>query len=267
MVGFDVIATDLDGTFLSSDRRIPELNAQALQQAHAAGIKVIYATGRPRRWLPVITGLTDVPSWAVTANGAVTIDMSDGSVVFSHTADPTTLRSVCQQVREACPEARFVVEYLDGWSAEPQISVGESWTPPDNTADIDILLTREGIVKLLVQDPSHPTKQLFGLLSPIIGDRLEVTYSHDGPTGLLEMTAPGVSKAGALLDLLGELGTAPERMVAFGDMPNDLAMLRLAGRGFAMAGADPVLVEAGIPVIGSNDDAAVGAKILELLAE
>ena len=60
---------------------------------------------------------------------------------------------------------------------------------------------------------------------------LEITWSYRGPHGLLEVGPPGVTKATALVTACQELDADPHDAVAFGDMPNDLAMLQLGNHG------------------------------------
>ena len=43
-----LIAIDMDGTLLNSQKEIPEENIKAIQEAAAAGIKIVLCTGRPR---------------------------------------------------------------------------------------------------------------------------------------------------------------------------------------------------------------------------
>ena len=43
-----LIAIDMDGTLLNSQKEIPEENIKAIQEATAAGIKIVLCTGRPR---------------------------------------------------------------------------------------------------------------------------------------------------------------------------------------------------------------------------
>jgi len=50
------------------------------------------------------------------------------------------------------------------------------------------------------------------------------------------------------------LGVAAVDVVAFGDMPNDLEMLRWAGHGVAMGNAHPALLEIADEVTASNSD-------------
>ena len=43
-----LIAIDMDGTLLNSQKEIPEENIKAIKEATAAGIKIVLCTGRPR---------------------------------------------------------------------------------------------------------------------------------------------------------------------------------------------------------------------------
>ena len=52
-----LVACDLDCTFLSPDGTVSALNAHAVARAQEAGIPVVFATGRPVRWLDVIADL------------------------------------------------------------------------------------------------------------------------------------------------------------------------------------------------------------------
>ena len=64
--------------------------------------------------------------------------------------------------------------------------------------------------------------------------------------------------------MCAERGIASSEVVAFGDMPNDLPMLRWAGHAVAVANAHPDLLAAADEVTTSNDQAGV-ARVLERL--
>ena len=69
----------------------------------------------------------------------------------------------------------------------------------------------------------------------------------------LEIARPGVSKGAALDFVCDHLGIDPADMVSFGDGANDVELLRDAGLGVAVDGADPALVAvAGWTVPGSS---------------
>src|SRR6266511_2683331 len=60
----------------------------------------------------------------------------------------------------------------------------------------------------------------------------------------LEVSAEGVDKASALAAICAEKGVDPSRVLAFGDMRNDLPMLLWAGRAIAVANAHPDVLAA-----------------------
>ena len=70
---------DVDGTLVSFDtHRVPQSAVEALRQAHASGIKIIIATGRPYTDLHELEGL---PFDAIVAlNGAECV-LRDGTPV------------------------------------------------------------------------------------------------------------------------------------------------------------------------------------------
>ena len=87
----------------------------------------------------------------------------------------------------------------------------------------------------------------------MIGDAVDLTFSHPRGPGR-DLAAPGVTKATGLAEVAARLGVAAADVIAFGDMPNDLEMLRWAGHGVAMGNAHPVLLEVADEVTASNAD-------------
>src|SRR5262249_58940082 len=80
--------------------------------------------------------------------------------------------------------------------------------------------------------------------------------------GLIELSAPGITKGTGLARLAGELGIAAADVLAVGDMPNDLSMLRWAGHGVAMANSHPTVLRAADEITAGNSEDGL-ARILE----
>ncbi len=68
-----LVATDLDGTFLSPDGGVSAENRAAVQAAQEAGTYVVFVTGRPVRWLDVIQDLPGAHPTVIASNGAVLV--------------------------------------------------------------------------------------------------------------------------------------------------------------------------------------------------
>src|SRR6476660_5657343 len=95
--------------------------------------------------------------------------------------------------------------------------------------------------------------ELLQRATELVGHLAELSHSNSADS-LLEIAAAGVSKASALTRVCAERGIASDEVVAFGDMPNDLPMLRWAGHAVAVANAHADLLAAADEVTTSNDD-------------
>jgi len=265
----DMVATDLDGTFLATGGQPTAFNVRAVLRASQLGVRVVFATGRPSRWLQPLDAVRSAHPYAIASNGAVVVNLETGAVVEAHPLPVDVTADVAAQVGARVPGAGFAVEYTGGgWGRTPAYPVRGDMVAQDvlsgGAAD---LLHRGTAVKLLIYGPGVPTEALVRLVAPLVGDRLELTYSMVRPDGLLELCAPGVNKASALRHLMAQDGIEPARLAAFGDMPNDLPMLRLAGYGFAMANAHPSLLDQGFRIAGDHDDSGFAHALLALLGE
>ncbi len=120
----------------------------------------------------------------------------------------------------------------------------------------------EPVLKLLVRHPG-PTPTPSGTpWSAAVGEAAVATWS--GP-GLVEISAPGVTKAAALAAVCDDLGVPAADVVAFGDMPNDLPMLAWAGTSYAVANADGLVLRAADRVAPPNDADGVAQVLARLV--
>ncbi len=269
-----LVATDLDGTLLDPAGRISDADAEAVRAASAAGVTIVVATGRPLRWLGCLDVIADAGPLVVASNGAAVFDLATRAVVRRHPLGRDTLEALADDLRRAIPGVLLAVEEGEVFGCEP----GWASRVPDRSrssadeasctvrADWPGLLELVSpVVKLLALHRVLGVDALERAASEVVGTRAVVTHSVlPGDRALLEISAPGVSKASTLAGLCAERGVDPADVAAFGDMPNDLAMLEFAGHPFVMADAHPRLL-ARFPVIGSNADGGVGRKLRELL--
>jgi hydroxymethylpyrimidine pyrophosphatase-like HAD family hydrolase len=82
---------------------------------------------------------------------------------------------------------------------------------------------------------------------------------------LVEISAAGVTKAYALAALCEEIGVDPTRVVAFGDMPNDIPMLEWAGHAVAVANAHPDVIAVADEITAACDADGVAIALDRLL--
>lgn len=237
----------------------------------AAGVPFVLVTGRPPRWVPPVVELLGHAGPAVCANGAVLYDAASDRVNYSVELDPMQLRDAAEVLATALPGAKLAVELptssatvngADQFLAEPGYI--HPWPGADSgTAPRDLLLGRPAI-KLLVRQPNASSDVMAAAVRELLGAQsqppLALTYSTG--YGLIELSAPGITKGTGLARLAGALGIAAADVLAIGDMPNDLPMLQWAGHGVAMANAHHTVLHAADEITAANSEDGL-AVILE----
>jgi hydroxymethylpyrimidine pyrophosphatase-like HAD family hydrolase len=262
-----LIATDLDGTFLRPDGTVSATNLAAVRAASERGIVFVVATGRPFRWLDVLDGLAGTHSKVIVSNGAAVFDLAGGCIVQSFPLNGEVALAVADDLRLEVPGMTFALEAASGFGYEPDCPTRQTELPDALCAPLPELLTAIGpVIKLLGFHPGIESDELTTRSRATVADRLYLTHaSVNAPYGMIELTAPGVTKASTLEVLCAELGIAADEVVAFGDMPNDVEMLEWAGRGFVVANGHPSLLRR-FEAVPPNSSDGVGTTILDLLA-
>jgi Cof subfamily protein (haloacid dehalogenase superfamily) len=259
-----LIGSDLDGTLLAHDEVISLGNLAALARAQAAGVPVVFATGRPPRWMGEVARQTRHTGLAVCANGALLYDLGTEQVVGANLISVPTLREVADALLSEFGEVRFALEHHAGFDHEDGYRHDYDIGPTAvsiRTRD-DVLSTPA--IKLLVRHHGLSSDEFLTRAQSLLGDSVTVTSSSSA--GLLEIAAPGVSKATGLATVAEQLGIAAHEIAAVGDMPNDLPMLAWAGQSFAVANAHPAVLAAADATVASNIDDGFAQVVDSVLA-
>lgn len=263
-----LVATDLDGTLLRPDGSVSRRTAAALQAAETAGVVVVMVTGRPPRWLAPVAEQVGHTGVAVCANGAVVYDLHAERVVETFAISREVVLEVVAAVRAAVPEVAFAVEDVDlGYGREEAyVRRPVPGAPPEEVRVASLEDLVDGtIVKLLVRHEGMDSDRLLAAAREVAGELAELT--HSSSSGLLEISATGVTKASTLARLAAEHGVDAAEVVAFGDMPNDLPMLAWAGTAYGMANAHPDVLAAVDHVAPPNSADGVAVVLESLLGQ
>ena len=258
------IVTDLDGTFLKSATELHPRSVEAFRGAARSGLGVVFATGRPPRWVDVLDPLADIEPVVISTNGAVLYDLARHEVLDHHDLDVADALDFAAALAERVPDVCFAVEYAHAeWGTDPRYErlLEEGRRRPASIAPLEELLGLDAAVKMLVVSPGTSTEALAEAARRAAGGRINVTFSMLRAQGLVECSAPGVTKAAMLADVLERMGVDPSEAMAFGDMPNDADMLDMVGHPYVMSNAHPSLLDGRYPVAGANTEGAVGAVV------
>ena len=254
-----LIASDLDGTLLGPDGTVSARTRAALDAARDRGVEVVLVTGRPARWVRELPEATGAHAIVVCANGAMLYDVDAHAVIDHAPLAPELAAELVDHLRADAPGCRFACEmgFEFGRDADYPARLP---TPPDTLLrDVRELVAERETTKLIVRDDDLEHDALVRIVARIVGDRGEVTHSG---YGIVEISARGVDKARGLRVACARHGIDPVDVIAFGDMPNDIPLLRLAGRGVAVANAHPDVLRAADEITASNADDGV-AQVLE----
>lgn len=258
-----LVATDLDGTFLRTDGTISARTRDAVKAAQGAGLVIAFVTARPPRIILNLAREIGLDGVAVCSNGAILYDLAREEVLHHSPLGSGLAQSIIQAVRLADPEALFAVEYGHMLGCEPRfpkIFEEVAGLHPTRVDEAENLCDAE-VTKLIIHHPARTPDALAGWMTPYLAAGGDVAHSG-GP--FVEIAAAGISKATGLMMLCDQLGVSAQNVIAFGDMPNDLPMLQLAGVGIAVRNAHQVLLDAADHITSSNDDDGV-AEVLEFI--
>jgi Cof subfamily protein (haloacid dehalogenase superfamily) len=258
-----VVAVDLDGTLLRSDTTVSPRTVKALANAAEAGARIVAVTARPPRVVTEIAAEAGLTGTAICSNGAIVADLGSGVVEIVGPLPIDLARRTAAEIATFLPEAGFAVETGLRALIAPGYRHRATRDPLAARVQVDSLAqlwaTAESCVKLLAWSPAPVTDELLAAFAGRLSD-VEVTYS--GGSGMVEVSAAGVTKVATLAALCAEWGVGPSDVIAFGDAQNDLSVLGWAGISVAMANAHPAVIAAADRVTASNDEDGV-ALVLE----
>ncbi|KAA1420549.1 HAD family hydrolase [Mumia zhuanghuii] len=264
--GAALLATDLDGTLLRTDGTLSARTREAIASAEAAGVPTVFVTARPPRWLDDLADAVGDATGgvALSANGAFVYHVASRTVTEVGTMSPDVLLELGEVLRAAIPGIAFAVERADGMRREERFAyVRESPTADDLDDWAQIAGRPAG--KLLAKLDGHDPEVFHQRVAAALEGRAELGFS--GAVGLAEITARGVTKASGLARWSAQHGFAQEAVWAVGDMPNDLPMLRWAGRSFAVANAHTEVLASVHEVVPTNDEDGVAAILDRICQE
>ncbi len=259
-----MIATDIDGTMLRRDGTLDPVVRSALHDAHAAGIHVVPATGRPLIVAADVIAALNHDEYWIFANGAITWHHGRAETIRGYWMEPERVVGMIERIRRQLPGASFAIEFegdaIFETGFERLVPIVEGLHLVDDVTTA----VKARVQKILVFDHTKTIDHLFGNVSEAIGDDGVASYSG---MSFIEVAADLVTKAMAVGELASELGVDRDEVASFGDNHNDVSMLEWAGRGYAMGNATDDAKEAANFVIGTNEENALATQVRALIAE
>ncbi|MDR2320631.1 MAG: Cof-type HAD-IIB family hydrolase [Microbacterium sp.] len=265
-----LIATDLDGTLLDPAGRVSARTRAALDAARAAGIAVVPVTARQPIGLRAIAAEAGFEGWALCGNGAYGIHLDTHEPLFATEIAVPVQQRIAHELGTRIEGLLFASVREAGEVFVAQAGYAEVATHGDHKRDpasmgavplAEVLAAPS--LKLVIRHATIAPAEIFDALGALDQSGFEATLSG---APFVEVMAEGVTKATGLAQLCDRLGIDRSEVLAFGDALNDVEMLRWAGRGVAMANAEPEALAAADEVAPSNAEDGVAVMIERVLA-
>jgi hydroxymethylpyrimidine pyrophosphatase-like HAD family hydrolase len=243
--GYRLLVTDLDGTLLDASGRVHERDRAAIAELQRRGVHVSICTGRMYSGTRRIAHAVGVDGPVGCIDGSHIVRARDDGHLSSRPLDAAALARVLDALLTFRPTSFVFSEdsifhdasgvpflpYVNTWSERCE-ALGDALS--HFRAREDALVT--GVVSLGTEE------QVLGAAAELrssAGSVQVATFSIrrqdlDGLWGMV-IRAAGVNKGTALTYIAEHYGLTPSEVVAVGDWLNDIPMLRVAGRSFAMA--------------------------------
>jgi len=249
---------DLDNTLLRSDKGVSDYTVSVLRRCREQGIKVAFATARPRRAIDRIspTGgidgtLAAIPRDGLVYHGGVAVE-ADGALIARNGIETATAKALIDALLTCWPNAALFLEVAE--TLHCNFDAGRIWHGIDYIKTDFSAMPEGPIDKLLVGLPSNGTvglpADMAEALPGLMPEGLTVTPERGG---IAIITNEAATKRAGVVSLMNHWGIPLLYAAAFGDDMSDVSMLESVGWGVAVANALPQVKAIADRVCGSND--------------
>lgn len=244
MKQYRLIAFDMDGTLLNSEKKISTETLASIHHAFAEGKEVVLSTGRCLPELLEYLSLIPELRYIVCTSGALVYDLKEKQTIYSNALDEETVKQIIEIGRledvmlhflttESIVERDKVSHMQDYEMGTYQAMFQKITKKVDDIADY-FLAHPHPIEKINIYhtDPEARARTR----SRLRKYPLELIHAESSS---LECSSIGVTKGIGLQKLCDHLHVSMAEVIAVGDADNDLDVLKRAGLSIAMGNANP----------------------------
>ena len=260
-----LIALDLDGTLLNSDKLITPRTVAALQAAMQKGVHVTIATGRMLLGAAQFAQQVGMHAPLICCNGGVVQGVDDDEPLFVRHLTSETVRGILSICHEHGWYANWYIGrdvYVEHFDKDYFYAYRTIKDFPLKEVGDRFLDDTDDVIQCVVRDlDGHVAEKVAALQDALPGQ-----FQAQQNTGTsADLTPNGVTKALGLAFLMHHYGLAPENVMACGDGDNDLPMLKFAGTAVVPANGLPCAKALATYHAESNDEDGIAKAVEELV--
>lgn len=265
-----LIAIDMDGTLLRSDKTVDPQTAEDIRTAIEKGVQTAYCTGRGTAEMQDAFRSLPMIRYAVLTSGAVIYDRAEDRILYQNGVGHPYI----EQIVETAARYHAMPHFL----TDRESIIDEADLPHMADFHMGIYQPMFREISRMVGDMAaegerHQAIAKVNIYFRSAADRaagyetlkhlpLQVTLSENTT---LEMTAPDTNKGTGLERLAAYLRIPMPQTAAIGDNYNDIDMLKAAGFSVAMGNAAAEIREMCDHVTADNDHNGAGEAIRFIL--
>ena len=265
MTKIALLALDLDGSLLNSEKNISDKNKAALKKAQEMGVRIVLTTGRPLKAIqPFLEELglaNQADQYSITFNGGL-IQSNDGTIL-----DQSLLSyGQVQAIYDVTESLSLPLDAIQGETVyqieSDQASIYQSINPSLNFVGLDFmdLSSQYGYNKCV---SAYEPAILDAALKKVPEEFFEEFAIFKSRVELLEWCPKDAHKAAGLEKLCRHLDIDKSQVMTLGDEANDLTMTQWAGIGAVVENAIPELKEVADLLIPRTNDQDALAWLIE----
>lgn len=222
-----LVICDIDGT-LANRGRVSDRTYAAVQALQGSEIRFAVATGRAAGLLQPMDA-HGYDGIAICDNGAFTYDVGNDQVLACELIEGRVVGEMADRISSTYPDLQLGLSRITPhpraiYSEPRQVEIYDFGQEALQVADFGLFPA----AKVWAVNRDLRSNEIGAMLEPLVGRSVEIAWSSED-SGLVEMTARGVTKASACAALALRWGVDAADVVAVGDMTNDLDMLAWAG--------------------------------------
>lgn len=274
---FKMIAMDMDGTLLTTEKEVSERTKKILKQAADIGVKLVVCTGRIFASARIYAEIIGTKAPIIASNGAYIREKDRDEVIYKKNLSKEELIKIVRLVKEygfyphlftsdtiysekLIFSSRAYDKWNEGLPEEERVKIRI-------TGDLEKAIEEDGdeMFKVVVLTDMEDIEKLGALRREIETDvNVDVMSSW---TNNIEVVSKGISKGNAVKILADYYGIEREEIICVGDNENDLSMIKYAGLGIAMGNATEELKAAAKYVTDTNDEDGVANAIEKFILD